>query len=66
MISHREIKLLSISFIISALVTLLGYYLASWRLPYLSEVKGYISFTVLLTPFIYMLIKLYLFEKRSS
>ncbi|GEM_PF-6409937 len=65
MISYREWKLVFISLMVSAIVTLSGYYLSSWRLPYLSEIKGYISFTVLLTPFIYALIKLYLFERKS-
>jgi hypothetical protein len=63
MISYREWRLIFISLVISAIVTLSGYYLSSWRLPYLSEIRGYISFTILLTPFIYALIKLYLFER---
>jgi hypothetical protein len=64
MISYREWRLIFISLIISAIVTLFGYYLSSWRLPYLSEIRGYISFTILLTPLTYALIKLYLFERR--
>jgi len=63
MISYREWRLIFISLIISAIVTLFGYYLSSWRLPYLSEIRGYISFTILLTPLTYALIKLYLFER---
>jgi len=66
MINYREWRLILISLIISAIATLFGYYLSSWRLPYLSEVRGYISFTILLTPFTYALMKLYLFERRRK
>ncbi len=65
MIGYKKWRLVFISLIVSAIVTLSGYYLSSWRPPYLSEIKGYVSFTVLLTPLIYALIKLYLLERKG-